>query len=81
MMEEESKAVQEVAKTTGKAIDAAREAGGFIARFIVGSLEQGMGIFEDRCVTCDGSARRVLCIVRKNFLRPQVWRIQHGLYH
>jgi hypothetical protein len=47
-MEEESKAVQEVARTTGKAIDAAREAGGFIARFIAGSLEQGMGIFEDR---------------------------------
>lgn len=47
-MEEESKAIQEVAKTTGKAIDAAREAGGFIAKFIAGSLEQGMGIFEDR---------------------------------
>ena len=47
-MEEESKAVQEVAKTTGKAIDAAREAGGFIARFVSGSLEQGIGIFEDR---------------------------------
>lgn len=47
-MEEESKAVQEVAKTTGKAIDAAREAGGFIARFVAGPLEQGIGIFEDR---------------------------------
>ena len=47
-MEEESKAVQEVAKATGKAIDAAREAGGFIARFISGPLEQGIGIFEDR---------------------------------
>jgi len=47
-MEEESKAVQEVAKTTGKAIDAAREAGGFIARFVSGPLEQGIGIFEDR---------------------------------
>lgn len=47
-MEEETKAVQEVAKTTGKAIDAAREAGGFIARFVSGPLEQGMGIFEDR---------------------------------
>ncbi|MGC2048448.1 MAG: Abi-alpha family protein [Gallionella sp.] len=47
-MEEESKAVQEVAKTTGKTIDAAREAGGFIARFVSGSLEQGIGIFEDR---------------------------------
>lgn len=47
-MEEEAKAVQEVAKTTGKAIDAAREAGGFIARFVAGPLEQGIGIFEDR---------------------------------
>lgn len=47
-MEEEAKAVQEVAKTTGKAIDAAREAGGFIARFISGPIEQGIGIFEDR---------------------------------
>lgn len=47
-MEEQSKAVQEVAKTTGKAIDAAREVGGFIAKFVSGSLEQGMGIFEDR---------------------------------
>ena len=47
-MEEEAKAIQEVAKSTGKAIDAAREAGGFIARFVSGTIEQGMGIFEDR---------------------------------
>lgn len=47
-MDEESKAVQEIAKTTGKAIDAAREAGGFIAKFISGPLEQGVGIFEDK---------------------------------
>lgn len=47
-MDEESKAVQEVAKVTGQAIDAAREAGGFIARFVSGPLEQGIGIFEDR---------------------------------
>lgn len=47
-MDEEAKAVQEVAKTTGQAIEAARQAGGFIAKYISGSLEQGMGIFEDR---------------------------------
>lgn len=47
-MNEEAKAVQEIAKTTGKAVDAAREAGGFIARFISGPLEQGVGIFEDK---------------------------------
>ncbi|WP_237886119.1 Abi-alpha family protein [Pseudomonas sp. PGPR40] len=47
-MTEESKAVEEVAKTTGQAIEAAREAGGFIAKYIAGPLEQGIGIFEDR---------------------------------
>ena len=47
-MSEESKAIQEVAKASGKAVDAAREAGGFIAKFIAGPMEQGVGIFEDR---------------------------------
>lgn len=47
-MDEEAKAIQEISKASGKAIDAAREAGGFIAKFISGPLEQGMGIFEDR---------------------------------
>jgi hypothetical protein len=47
-VEEESKAIQEAAKATSKVIDAAREAGGFIAKFIAGPLEQGIGIFEDR---------------------------------
>lgn len=47
-MDEEAKAVQEIAKATGKGLDAAREAGGFIARFISGPLEEAMGIFEDR---------------------------------
>jgi hypothetical protein len=45
---ETAKAVQEVAKTTGKAIDAGEKFGGFISRFIAGPLEQGMGIFEDK---------------------------------
>lgn len=45
---ESAKAAQEIAKTTGKAVDAAREAGGFIARVISGPLEQGIGIFEDK---------------------------------
>ena len=47
-MEDESKAVRAVAETTGKAIDAAREAGGFIAKYISGPLEQAVGIFEDK---------------------------------
>lgn len=47
-MSEESKAIEEVAKTTGKAIDVAGQVGGFIAPLIKGSLEQGIGIFEDK---------------------------------
>ena len=47
-MNEELKAVTEVAKTAGKAIDAAREIGPFIAKLIKGPLEQGIGIFEDK---------------------------------
>lgn len=45
---ETAKAVQEVAKTTGKAIGAAEKVGGFISRYIGGSFEQGMGILEDK---------------------------------
>ncbi|MFO3723932.1 Abi-alpha family protein [Pseudomonas sp. HLMP] len=47
-MDEQAKALQEVAKTTSQAIEAAREVGGFISKFISGSLEQGLGIFEDK---------------------------------
>lgn len=47
-MEEEAKAAQEIAKTTGKAIDAAQSVGGFLAKYINGPLEQGIGIFEDK---------------------------------
>lgn len=47
-MDEEAKAVGEVAKTVGKAIDAAKDTGRFIARFVAGPLEQGIGIFEDK---------------------------------
>lgn len=45
---EAAKAVQEVAKTTGKAIDAGQKFGGFISRYVAGPIEQGMGIFEDK---------------------------------
>jgi len=45
---EGAKAVQEVAKATGKGIDAAREAGGFIAKYIDGPLTEGIGIWTDK---------------------------------
>lgn len=40
--------IQETAKTVGKGIDLANNVGGFIAPLIRGSLEQGIGIFEDK---------------------------------
>ncbi|AEJ01299.1 hypothetical protein Nit79A3_1467 [Nitrosomonas sp. Is79A3] len=47
-VKETAKAVQEVAKTTGQAIEASKEVGGFISRFISGPLEQAIGIYEDK---------------------------------
>lgn len=47
-MTDEAEATAEIAKTVGKGIDAAREAGGFIAKYVAGPLEQGIGIFEDK---------------------------------
>ena len=68
-MEEEAKAIQEVAKTTGKAIDAAREAGGFIARFVSIPLEQGIGIFEDRLRYMRGERQIRLMQRAQDFLK------------
>lgn len=45
---EASKATQEIAKTTGRAIESAEKLGRFIARFVSGSLEQATGIVEDK---------------------------------
>lgn len=45
---ESAKAAQEIAKATGKGIDAAREAGGFIAKYINGPLEEASGIWTDK---------------------------------
>lgn len=47
-IQEASKAAQEISKASGKGIDAVREFGGFIAPLIGGTLEQGIGIFEDK---------------------------------
>lgn len=45
---EPSKAVQEVAKTAGKATDLVSDFGEFIAKHIDGPVKQGIGIFEDK---------------------------------
>jgi hypothetical protein len=45
---ETAKAAQEIAKTTGKAIDAGQRFGTFISKYVAGSIEEGMGIVEDK---------------------------------
>ena len=47
-VEETAKAGQEIAKTTGKAIDVGEKLGQFVARFICGPMEQASGIVEDK---------------------------------
>ena len=46
--QEVAKATKAVADASGKLIEASKGVGKFIARFIAGPLEQGMGIFEDK---------------------------------
>lgn len=63
--------IEEVAKTTGKAIDAAREAGGFLARFAQKPLEQVAGIVWDH-YTYIRWERRVRLMARADqFLKDQ----------
>lgn len=47
-LKETAKAIKEAAKATGKGIDATREFGSFIATYIHGPLESGLGILADK---------------------------------
>lgn len=48
VIKEAAKAAQELAKVTSKGIDAGREMGGFVAKFVSGPLQQASGIIEDK---------------------------------
>lgn len=48
MNEEEAKAAQEIAKTVHQGINTLEKAGGYLAKYIGGPLEQASGILEDR---------------------------------
>lgn len=48
LTDEEARAIQAVAKTTEATVDAGRKLGGFISKYIGGSLEQAIGIWEDK---------------------------------
>ncbi|WP_415879467.1 Abi-alpha family protein [Methylomonas sp. TEB] len=48
MNEEKAKAIQEIAKATHQGLNTLEKAGGYLATLIGGSLEQAIGIFEDK---------------------------------
>ena len=68
MNDETAKAVQEIAKTTGKAIDLVNNFGRFIAKFIAGPLEQGIGIFHDKLIYMRWERQARLIKRSKDFL-------------
>lgn len=45
---ESARAIQEASKSAGKLLDITKEAGTFISKYISGTVEQGIGIFEDK---------------------------------
>ena len=67
-MTDEAKAAGEIAKTTGKAIDASREFGGFIAPYIRRPLEQAIGIVEDKLKYMRWERQLRLIVRSKKFL-------------
>lgn len=71
--EETAKAAQEVAKAASNAVDAGREMGGFVSRFISGSLEQAVGIVEDRLRYVRWENQHKL------IMRAEAYMSEHGL--
>src|SRR4051794_28360604 len=71
--EETAKAVQEVAKATGKAIDASQGAMAYLARLLQGPIEQAVAIWEVRLrYTYWEVCQRLL-------LKAQQFAQEHGL--
>lgn len=68
---EVAKAAQALAKTTGKGIDAGRELGQFVARFVGGPLEQGGGIVEDKLKYMRWERQVRLMVRAEEFLKQQ----------
>ncbi len=71
LSDEESKAIQEMAKTAGKSIEAARNLGDFIARYIGGPLEQAIGIWNDKLKYRRWENQVILCQKATMFLQAR----------
>ena len=71
LSDEEGKAVQEMAKAAGKSVEAARDLGGFIAKFIGGPLEQAVAIWTDKLRYRRWENQIVLAAKAKAFLETR----------
>jgi hypothetical protein len=71
LSDEESKAVQEMAKAAGKSIEAAQNLGGFIAKYLGAPLEQAIGIWYDKLKYRRWENQIVLCQKATNFLQAR----------
>lgn len=70
-MENETEAISEVAKTTGKAIDASAGFGRFIAKYLHGSLEVAFGIVKDKLLYIQWEQRERLMDRAEEFQRQR----------
>jgi hypothetical protein len=68
---EASKATQELAKTSTKALETAEKLGGFISTYIGGPLEQAMGIFEDKLKYIRWERQERLFLRAEKFLKEE----------
>ncbi len=68
---ESSKAIQEVAKTTGIAVTSLKELCAFIAKYTAGSLQQACGIFEDKLKYARWENELKLMLKAGQFLKEQ----------
>jgi hypothetical protein len=68
LTDEESKALKEMAKAAGTSVEAARDFGTFIARYIGGPLEQAIGIWHDKLKYHRWKNQIVLAEKAKSFL-------------
>lgn len=68
---EVAKATQEVSKAATKALNTAEKFGGFISRFVAGTFEQAMGIFEDKLKYLRWERQERLFLRAQSFLRQE----------
>lgn len=71
LSDEESKAIQEMAKAAGKSVNAAEKLGGFLSRYLGGPIEQMVGLWHDKLKYRRWENQIVLAEKAKSFLKER----------